>query len=116
MAVGNALIDYVLDQLEDFSASARQMFGGVALYRGDAMFGFGYQDRIYFKVDDRNRDEYLRAGMDALIYAPNKTAQRIGSLMEVPAEVLDDADELAAWAAKSVNAALGVKQRGQKRG
>ena len=36
--------------------------------------------------------------------------------MEVPAEVLDDADELAAWAAKSVNAALGVKQRGRKRG
>ena len=78
MAVGNALIDYVLDQLEDFSASARQMFGGVALYRGDAMFGFGYQDRIYFKVDDRNRDEYLRAGMGALIpTAQNSDSQGI---------------------------------------
>ena len=78
MAVGNALIDYVLDQLEDFSASARQMFGGVALYRGDAMFGFGYQDRIYFKVDDRNRDEYLRAGMGALILLTHRTRRRNG--------------------------------------
>ena len=105
----SALVDYVLDQLEGFGASTRRMFGGTALYRGDAMFGFAYHDRIYFKIDDRNREDYTQAGMEVLIYAPDKTAQRIGSLMEVPADVLEDSDELAEWAAKAVNAARASK-------
>ena len=116
MVDGSALIDYLFDQLGDFAASSKRMFGGTALYHGDAMFGFVYHDRIYFKVDTRNRDEYVQARMEVLLYAPDKTAQRIGSLMEVPADVLEEPDALGQWAAKAVDAALASKQRGPKAG
>ena len=110
MASRNAIVEFLLDQLNGFGATPRRMFGGVALYRAGLMFGFVYQDRVYFKVDDRNRTDYESVGNEPLIYAPDKTAQRIGSLMELPAEVLEDSETLVEWAAKAVDAALAAKR------
>ena len=108
------LVEHLLDLLAGFGAAPRRMFGGTGLYKGDAMFGFAYDERVYFKVDRRNRADYENAGSEMLVYAPEKKAQQVASLMEVPADVLEDADDLALWAAKAVEAAIAAR-RGRTR-
>lgn len=106
-----AFAAFLLDQLAGLGAGARPMFGGLGLYAENAMFGFVYGDQVYFKVDSRNCADYDAIKAPPLIYAPDKKAQCVESLRAFPAEFLDDADELVAWARKSIavaRAAQGV--------
>lgn len=114
MAELDSFVDYLLDQLREFGAVPRSMFGGTALYRGEAMFGFAYKECIYFKVDARNRPDYEAVGSEVLVYAPDKKAQQVTSLMEVPPHIIEDPDELYAWATRAVEAALAAR-RNRKR-
>ncbi len=102
---------FLLDQLVGVGANARRLFGGVGLYVDGVMFGFAYGERVYFKVDSGNVAAYDAADAAPLIYAPDKKGQRVVSLREVPGEVLDDADEAAAWARAAFAAARRATSR-----
>ena len=110
VAAPDPFVEYLLDQLTELGAVPRRMFGGTALYKGEAMFGFVYDERAYFKVDARNRPDYEAAESEVLVYAPDKKAQRVASLMEVPADILEDPDELSLWVTRAVDAALATRR------
>ena len=58
---------------------------------------------MYFKVDDLNRGDYIRAGTKPFKpYADRPTTMQY---YEVPAAVLEDADELCNWARGAIAAA-----------
>jgi DNA transformation protein and related proteins len=64
MKTSDGFLAYVLDQLQDIDeVVSRPMFGGTGLYAGTVFFGIVYRDVLYFKVDDRTRPDYERAGM-----------------------------------------------------
>jgi len=110
MSVTRNYLDYVLEQLAPLSrVTSRRMFGGVGLYQDDRFFGLIDNDTLFFKVDDSNRADYVTRGMNAFRPFPNKPDTSL-SYFEVPADVLEDSDELAAWARKSISAAA-VKKR-----
>ncbi len=85
------------------------MFGGIGLYSGDQFFGIVAFDRLWFKVDDGNRGEYLARGMDAFKPFPDRPTTM--SYFEVPPDLLDDSEELRVWAMRSVAIARRAKQK-----
>jgi DNA transformation protein len=58
-------------------------------------------DVAYLKVDDSNRDDFLRAGSAPFEPYPEKIRTIIRTYFEIPAEILEDPDDLARWAQRS---------------
>jgi len=102
MAVSDEFADYVVEQLSAWgTVSVRRMFGGAGLYHGGTMFGVIADDVAYLKVDDSNRDDFLRAGSAPFEPYPDKIKTTIRTYYEIPADVLEDPAELAQWAQRS---------------
>ena len=101
MAVSDEFADYVVDQLAGWGrVSVRRMFGGAGLYCEGTMFGLIADDVAYLKVDDSNRGDFLKAGSSAFRPYPDKAT--LMSYFEIPADVLEDRNRLAAWARRSL--------------
>jgi DNA transformation protein len=83
-------------------STQRRMFGGVGVFCEGRMFAIGWRESLYLKVDDEGRAEFEELGS-----SPFKPNQRMTSrsYFEVPAAVLDDDAELAAWAHRAVEIA-----------
>jgi DNA transformation protein len=105
---------FVLDQLSSLpEVRARAMFGGHGLYSGDHFFGILDEGRVFFKVDDSNRAEYESRGMPAFSYEM-KGVLKTMSYFEVPPEVLEERNEVAAWAQRALKAAEAKNSVGMK--
>jgi DNA transformation protein len=101
MRVSDGYRAFALDQLAGVpELRARAMFGGIGLYSGDHFFGLMAADRLYLKVDDRNRADYEAAGMAA--FRPYDDRAMTMPYYEVPLAVLEDAATLARWARTSI--------------
>jgi DNA transformation protein and related proteins len=105
MAVSDNFLGYVLEQLADIGrVHPRRMFGGVGLYSGELFIGLLDDNTLYLRADDSNRDDYLRRAM--LPFRPFRDRPEYSmSYYQVPADVIEDAEALVAWATKSVRVA-----------
>ena len=98
--VANSFRDYVLEQLTTLDGvRCRRMFGGYGLYCGEQFFGIVHDGRLYFKTHLDTLDDYLC--YQAVMFAPSKK-QILKNYREVPADILEDAGQLTAWARKAV--------------
>ncbi len=112
MTVSPDFRDYVLDLLEPLGrVRARAMFGGAGLYLDDTFFAILAGDVLYLKVDDGNRGEFVAAG--AAPFKPFADKPHTMSYYEVPAEVMEDSEELGAWARRAWEAARRAGARGR---
>jgi DNA transformation protein len=103
---------FVLDQMRGLEGvAARPMFGGHGLYYGDRFFGILFKGRLYFKTTPATRPRYLREGMTP--FAPNKK-QTLKNYYEVPADIIESADRLVAWADDAMPGA-GIQMRVRRR-
>ena len=101
MAVTESFVEFVLEQLEPVGAiTPKRMFGGVGIYAGDLFFALLADDVLYLKADDSNRADFEAAGAGP--FRPYRTGAEVMQYYEVPVAVLEDADELGRWAAKSI--------------
>jgi DNA transformation protein len=115
MAVSHDYLQYVLEQLSGLGRIAsRRMFGAVGLYCDDLFFGLISRDTLYFKVDDSNRADYTARRMGQFRPYADKPEFSM-AYFEVPAEVLEDGEECAAWARRSVAVALAAPKSGRRR-
>lgn len=105
MPVSSDYSQYVLEQLARLPrVTSRRMFGGVGLYSDGVFFGIIANDTVFFKVDDSTRDRYVERGSEP--FRPYKDRPEVSmSYFQVPADVLEDADELVPWARAAVRAA-----------
>jgi DNA transformation protein len=115
MTVTSEYLAYVVDQLGEFgTVSARRMFGGAGLYRDDLFFGLIADDILYLKVDESNRPDYEAAGMGP--FRPFHSGKNyMMGFYEVPADVLEEAEELARWASKACAVAQRKRASGTRR-
>jgi len=105
MAVSRAFVDYIRDQLRPWSAvDARRMFSGEGLFRDGIMFALVHDDTLYLRTDDGNVGDFTAAGMTPFSFGRAGKIVATG-YFEVPAAVMDESDELAAWAAAAFAAA-----------
>ena len=108
MSVSDGFRDYVLEQLAGVGpVTPRRMFGGVGLYSWGVFFGMIDDDRVYLRVDDATRPRYEARGSGP--FAPMVNEAPMRGYYEVPADLLDDREELAAWARESVGVAVALK-------
>ena len=113
MAFSKGYRDFVVEQLERVApVTAKSMFGGVGLYAQGLFFALIAEDRLYFKVDDLTRPDFERLGMEP--FRPFGEAHAIG-YYEVPADVLEDAAQLAPWMKKAIDVAAKAKRGEPKR-
>ena len=91
---------FVEDQLSGLrGVVCRAMFGGYGLYQGRTFFGIIFRGRLYFKTNDATRERYERSGTKP--FRPS-AKQTLKNYYEVPAEVLEDPDELVVWAEEAI--------------
>jgi len=113
MSVSDGYRMYIVEQLAALPAlSARRMFGGIGLYSDAWFFALIDDDVLFFKVDDANRDDYVSRGMKAFMPFPGSPSL---GYFQVPAEVIEEAEELTRWARRSVEVAQRAGQKKQKK-
>ncbi len=106
MAVSDDFRDFVLEQLAPAGrVTPRAMFGGVGLYLDGLFFALIDDDALYFKADETTRLRYEKAGSKPFCPYTDQPDKPMG-YWQVPAEVLEDPDELAAWAREAMGVAL----------
>ena len=95
MALDDGYIVYVMDLLETLgTVTGRRMFGGYGIWEDGDMFALlDRESTLYFKVDDDTRARYADAGSDQFMSMP---------YWSVPAQVLEDADQVHAWAREAI--------------
>ena len=114
MTIDSEFHQFLRDQLADFGPfEVKRMFGGSGLFRDGIMFVLINRDgTFHFRVDDNNRPDYVAAGM-------SQHKGRSGSAgmpyFECPPEVMEDAGEFCAWAAKAWDAALAAAKHKKPR-
>lgn len=81
----------------------RRMFGATGLFAQGVMFGIVDDDTLYLRVDDANRAAFAEAG-PPLAYAKGDR-QVLLSYRPVPDRLLDEPEELLAWARLALAAA-----------
>jgi len=102
VAVTDDFFRYVLEQLSGLrGVASRRMFGAMGLYGDNVFFGLISSDVLYFKVGDSNRPDYAERGMSQ--FRPFRDRPQVSvSYYEVPADVLEDADQCVLWARRSI--------------
>ena len=93
--------DFVLDQLMDLrGVTCRAMFGGYGLYKGSTFFGIIHKGRLYFKITPTTVVPYKVHSMKP--FRPNPK-QTLKTYYEVPVNIIEDLDQLTAWAEQAVD-------------
>lgn len=101
MAVDEGYKDYVVDQLGKLGfVTVKKMFGGAGIYYDGLIFGLLAGDILYFKVDDSNKLDYVRAGMEP--FQPFDDKPMVMSYYEVPVDILENRELLAEWAKRAL--------------
>ena len=113
MSVSASFLTFVLEQLGGVrEVSHKRMFGGVGLYSGEWFFGVIDNDTLFFKVDDETRPKYRKKKMPP--FAPIPGPAVMSGYYQVPPSVLEDADELATWAAEAIGVSTRAPARKRK--
>ena len=100
----------VLDRLAALGeVRSHPLFGGHGIYWGDTIFAIAYSGKLYLKVDERSKGNYLTRGMGP--FRPNER-QTLKSYYEVPPDVLDDPEALLSWAREAIRAGQVSQGRG----
>ncbi len=94
---------------------ARRMFGGHGLYLDDTIFGLIIWDRLWLRVDDRNRADFEKAGMEPFTYEREDGRQISMTYWSCPPKVLKDAALLRDWVAKAKAASAERKTAARKK-
>ena len=102
MPVTDSFVEFVLEQLDPVGPiTPKRMFGGVGLYAGELFFALLAGDVLYLKADNSTRREFEAAGARPFQPYPDRGSGTM-QYYSVPAAILEDSDELIAWAKKSV--------------
>ncbi len=107
--------EFVLDQLGPLpELRAKAMFGGYGLYQADRFFAILMDGRLYFKTDEQTRAAYVERGMGPFTYEKARRTMTI-KYFEVPPEVLENREQLSAWAHHAIHAATAQHRTPAKR-
>jgi DNA transformation protein len=97
---------YILEQLSGLgSLRSNRMFGGIGLYSREIFFGLIDDDTVYFKTDESNVAPYRERNMPRFMPFPDRPEAALG-YHQVPADVIEDAEQLVDWARRSLEVAL----------
>jgi DNA transformation protein and related proteins len=115
MTASAGFAEFLRDQLAPLGRiTMRRMFGKTGVFCDGVMLGMVADDTLYFRVDDHNRTAFKEAeASPALNY--EKQGRTIDlSFWRAPERLLDEPDELVAWARIALAAARRVAARAKR--
>jgi DNA transformation protein and related proteins len=121
MAVSESLVALLKEHLEPLGhITLQRMFSGAGVYCDGVIFGLILRDMLHFKVDAGNRATYEMEGMTPFSYEARGKTVQVGAYWRVPERLLDEPDEMLAWARAALaagrRAAAGKKPVRPRRG
>jgi DNA transformation protein len=115
MVVQPSYFEYVLEQLASLPAlRPNRMFGGIGLYSDGIFFGLIDDDTLFFKTNESNIAAYRERNMPRFMPFPDRPEAVLG-YHQVPADVIEDAETLVAWARQSIQVQLALQAKMPKR-
>ncbi len=115
MVASAGFAEFLREQLAPLGrVTMRRMFGKTGVFCDGVMFGMVTEDTLYFRVDDHNRAAFKEAeSFPPLNY--EKQGRTIDlSFWRAPERLLDEPDELVAWARTALAAARRVAAKSVK--
>jgi DNA transformation protein len=92
----DSFTEFVIDQLAGFGmVEARKLFGGRGLYWKDQIFGLIHRGRLYLRASEAGSVQLAALGSRPFEPMPGFVMR---GYWEIPAPILEDGDEVAAWA------------------
>ncbi len=114
MPKSNPFVEFVLEslmplaQLGGDDVRAKAMFGGWNVSLGGITFGLIVDDVLYLKVDDTNKPDFVRDGLEPFTYdAKGKTMEM--SYRRAP-DLLEDWEQFEPWVVNALRAARDAKR------
>lgn len=106
MAASSGFTGYLMESLAPLgSIVIKRMFGGAGIYCDGIFFAIVDDDVLYLKTDEGGRAAYEAEGMAPFTYQMKTGPGVLVSYYRAPERLLDDPDELRAWAGRAVQAA-----------
>ena len=111
----DGLSELLRDELAPLGAIAiRRMFGGAGVFLDGLMFAIIADETLFLKADADTRGAFEAEGLGPLSYKKS-TGQSIAlSYWQAPERLLDETDELRAWARAAI--AVSLRSASAKRG
>jgi DNA transformation protein and related proteins len=112
MVASEHFSDLLREQLTELGPiRMRRMFGKTGVFCGGVMFGMVSDDALYLRIDDGNRALFEEART-----APPLSYEKGGRMIDLafwrmPERLLDEPDEMLAWARAALAAARRVAAR-----
>jgi len=107
-------VSYLLELLEEFpDVTAKRMFGGHGIFREGLMFGLVADSTLYLKVDVQNRVKFEVRELEPFTYEAKGKLIKL-SYHRAPEEVLDNSEDMLAWAEDAYGAAVRAKKPKKK--
>jgi DNA transformation protein len=116
MKSNNDFAVYVRDEFlrEVDGITIRRMFDGHGIYRHGVFVGLINQGIIYLKVDTVNQKDFEERGSKPFVYTGHTGKPVTLSFWELPAEIMDDSQEIVPWITGAYEAALRSKHEHSK--
>jgi DNA transformation protein len=83
----------------------RRMFFGIGIFADGMMFGYAVDGVIYLKTDDVIIADFAAEESGPFLYPTKAGMRTLLSYWRLPERLYDDAEELALWARRSLEAA-----------
>jgi DNA transformation protein len=109
MVASDGFAEFLRDQLAPLGRiTIRRMFGKSGVFCDGLMLGMVTDDTLYFRMDDHNRALFREALSVPLLNYEKKGRTIDLSFCRAPERLLDEPDELVAWARAAMAAARRV--------
>ncbi len=110
MAVSNEYLEYLKELLEGLPGlRVKRMFGGAGFYSDDLFFAIATDDGLYLKADAPSEGFYRDGGSEQFTYLSKGKSVHL-NFWSVPAEVLEEPDDLSRWVRVALDAALRARK------
>ncbi|MGD0429853.1 MAG: TfoX/Sxy family protein [Acetobacteraceae bacterium] len=116
MVASDGFAEFLCEQLAPIGrVTMRRMFGKTGVFCNGLMFGMVADDTLYFRVDDRNRAVFKEAAAFPPLNYEKKGRAIDLSFWRAPELLLDEPDDLLAWARAAMAAARRVAAKRKHR-
>lgn len=110
MAISDDYLEYLKELLEWLpQLRAKRMFGGAGLYSDEIFFAIADDAGLYLKADATSVEFYRNGGGEQFTYESKGKISKMNFWL-VPADVLEDDDELRTWVRVALDTALRAKK------
>ena len=116
MSASPGFIELLKDLLAPVGAvTVKRMFGGAGIYIDGLFIGIVDKDVLYFKTDETTRKAFETEGTGPFEYDTKHGPGVLNSYWRAPERLLDDSDEMAAWAREALGVARSAEAAKVKR-